>query len=325
MTRSWLRSVAYHVALVFTLAFLASLLSAPAGIAHLSTLHAAAIAGLGAGAAALYASLGQLQRGAVATARAVTRAASRVAGLHTAHDAAGINSSSTPRLHIGLVAQTRRAKVGYGDLAKWLPALHQQVAEFAAAWGQRRPLVSIYASATRALAAGVDLLITVLDDSDQADALGYHDETDVGIPYARVFALDCEKYGVAVSSCVSHELLEAIADLSCARWAQAADGRLWALEVCDPVEADTYDVDGVEMSNYVTPAFFDPHGTGPYDALGKLTKPFTMTGGGYGIVMDGGKVSQVYGSKKAAAGKKLWDAATKRSRLSRTARRLNRT
>ena len=83
-------------------------------------------------------------------------------------------------------------------------------------------------------------------------------------------------------------------------WAEAADGTEYAYEMSDPVEEDTFLVDGIQMSNFVHPSWFEPFKHPPgtkYDHLGLLTKPFSMTKGGYVIVKKKGKVNQEYGSK----------------------------
>jgi hypothetical protein len=54
------------------------------------------------------------------------------------------------------------------------------------------------------------------------------------------------------------------------------------------------------MSNFVHPSWFEPfkHPRGTkFDHLGLLTKPFSMTKGGYVIVKKKGKVTEVFGSK----------------------------
>ncbi len=63
-----------------------------------------------------------------------------------------------------------------------------------------------------------------------------------------------------------------------------AAGKAYSFEVCDPVEAPTYPVNGVSVSNFVTPAWFDPlsdHATAQYDKLGELHAPFSILKGGY--------------------------------------------
>ena len=74
----------------------------------------------------------------------------------------------------------------------------------------------------------------------------------------------------------------------------------------DAVEEDTFLVDGIEMSNFVYSAWFEPfkHPRGTkYDHLGLLKKPFSMTKGGYVIVKRRGKVKKRYGS--TAKGKRF--------------------
>jgi hypothetical protein len=57
------------------------------------------------------------------------------------------------------------------------------------------------------------------------------------------------------------------------------DDRVYSLEVCDPVEAPTYEVSGVSVANFVTPAWFDPQApkSSQFDRLGKLAGPFSLS------------------------------------------------
>jgi len=41
-------------------------------------------------------------------------------------------------------------------------------------------------------------------------------------------------------------------------WAQATNRTQYAYEMCDPVEEDTFMVDGIKMSNFVHPSWFEP-------------------------------------------------------------------
>lgn len=82
------------------------------------------------------------------------------------------------------------------------------------------------------------------------------------------------------------------------------DGTEYAYEMSDAVEEDTFLVDGIQMSNFVHPAWFEPFQHPPgtkYDHLGLLTEPFSMTKGGYVILKKKGKVSQQFGSKAKQA------------------------
>ena len=103
---------------------------------------------------------------------------------------------------------------------------------------------------------------------------------------------------------------------------QATDGTLWAREVADPVESWGYNVTvgttAVLVSDFVTPAFFDPGAAGPYDYLNKLAAGFSIGQAGYAIEMTGGQPQQVRGDDYPT-----WRIATKEFVASRTARRLS--
>jgi hypothetical protein len=138
------------------------------------------------------------------------------------------------------------------------------------------------------------------DDADTAGALGYHDLTHDGQPISKVFVKTTLAAHEPVSVTACHELFEMVIDPVANLWAEASDGTEYAYEMCDPVEEDTFLVDGIKMSNFVHPSWFEPFNHPPgtkFDHLGLLKKPFSMTKGGYMIIKKKGKVSQVYGSK----------------------------
>src|ERR1700694_841629 len=138
------------------------------------------------------------------------------------------------------------------------------------------------------------------DTADQAGALGYHDLNKDGQPVSKIFVKTTLADNQLVSVTACHELFEMAIDPIANLWAEAADGTEYAYEMCDPVEEDTFLVDGIEMSNFVHPSWFEPFKHPPgtkYDHLGLLTKPFSMTKGGYVIVKKKGKVTEVFGSK----------------------------
>lgn len=167
-------------------------------------------------------------------------------------------------------------------------------------------------------------VLTLLDDSDEADALGYHDETPDGRVYARVFCRDTLTHGGtalegpdSVSVTLSHEVLELLADPNVNLWADDGGSRELAIEVGDPVEATGYDINGVTVSNFVLQSYFDAHSrAGVYDFLGLLKKPWTMLPGGYQIFRTGGKITQKYGRSFPA-----WRKTAKSFPAARTARR----
>ena len=130
-----------------------------------------------------------------------------------------------------------------------------------------------------------DWMIGLFKDPDQPGALGYHDMTPHGLPLAKVFPLLDKQDGGSLSVTISHELLEMLADPYLSRCVQSPlDGKFWALEVCDAVEDDSYTFDHVELSNFVTPHYFEP----PQDLSGialdymrLVTKPYEVRPGGY--------------------------------------------
>lgn len=124
--------------------------------------------------------------------------------------------------------------------------------------------------------------LAVVDDADQAGALGYHDRDANDVPDGLVFAKTSQDYGVTWTSVLSHEVLELIADPWVSSCWQIGAKTFAALEVCDPVEVVGYLIDGVEVSNFVLPKFFIPGSTAKkYDYLGRLKAPLEIEDGGY--------------------------------------------
>jgi hypothetical protein len=175
-------------------------------------------------------------------------------------------------------------------------------------------------------------VIAVLDDPDQADALGWHTEQQGGVVYGRVFARPVLDNGgdaltkqLSVASVLSHEVLETFVDPHVNLWADAGNGTAYSYEVCDPVESDSYAIDidstNVTVSDFVTPHWFDPQAgaSATLDYLGKCTHPFQLTHGGYVVILKEGKPTQKFGEAYPA-----WRKATKRADTSRFARRLAR-
>lgn len=133
-----------------------------------------------------------------------------------------------------------------------------------------------------------DWQLVFLEDSDQAGALGYHDDQENGLPILKVFVKTCKEAGVSASACASHELPEALVDpyLTTANF----DGRskFWATEIGDPAQAFTYILDGVELQDFVTPHWFqaEPPAGAKLSYTGAIKKPFEVPQGGYSQFLD---------------------------------------
>lgn len=135
--------------------------------------------------------------------------------------------------------------------------------------------------------------IVIADDSDQAGALGYHDFTPGGRPIAYVFAKTDLENGYSWTVTLSHEMCEMIMDPWISAIMQTSNTEAYALELCDPVEADSLgyeitvkDHKPVLVSDFVTPNWFVPGSPGVYDHRGHLKEPGEILAGGYAYVLD---------------------------------------
>lgn len=142
-----------------------------------------------------------------------------------------------------------------------------------------------------------------IDDADIADALGYHDLTPEGLPLGKVFVKTSERSGEPVSVTASHEIAEQLLDPAVQLAAQAPGGVWYAYELCDAPQAYSFDVDGLLMSDFVYPSWFEgfrkPKST-QFDHMNLITKPFQILPGGYMPVYKNGRWTQAFASKKDA-------------------------
>jgi hypothetical protein len=195
--------------------------------------------------------------------------------------------------HVSLLDHTTKHPPGPGVLAAIVGALNAQThSDFGPAWGLAVPNVHL---------GGTGVPIHLFDNPDVAGALGYHDVDPNGLPYAHVFTDPSFEQGgsdwisgpYAVSSVISHELLEMLGDPVANRFAFDGQATLWCQEACDAVEASSYPRHGIPVSDFVLPAWFNPNHAGPFDYLGHLPGPFTIEAGGYSIVEQAGQEGQV--------------------------------
>src|SRR5437879_13070511 len=94
-----------------------------------------------------------------------------------------------------------------------------------------------------------------LDNPDQPDALAYHDLTPDGLPQSKVFVKTTLDNGDLVSVSASHELVEMLIDPAINLMTTGPNPKLvYAYDSADPVEAQSFDVDGIQMSDFIHPA-----------------------------------------------------------------------
>lgn len=187
-------------------------------------------------------------------------------------------------------------------------ALQKQVTnDFAPVWGRDADLSFVPRNGEPA--AGVWWLV-LLDTSDQATALGYHDLTVDGLPLGKAFVLTDKQAGLQWTVTASHELLEMLGDPDINLWAfphlDAQADRLYAYETCDACEADAlgYLIDGTLVSDFLYPAWFESFrlpGSTQFDRQSRIQGPFQIPPGGYSLVYDmrtGTGYQQIYGDKE---------------------------
>ena len=140
-----------------------------------------------------------------------------------------------------------------------------------------------------------DSVLYLWDRVDVEDALGYHDTNNRGIPFGFVFTELSKQLGENWTVTLSHEALELIADpevnllVSGPHPSDPKKSVFHWYEMCDAVQAESYKVDGVDVSNFLLPLYFtgEDEFEGRNDFLGrrdkknKALRSFGINPGGY--------------------------------------------
>lgn len=192
------------------------------------------------------------------------------------------------------------------DVATMTEAIASQVqSDVAPIWG-RVPAAVVFYTGPTAVPAGAHV-IAIVDtiENQPTGVVGFHAVNQAGRTWGVVAAQpELTNSGQvltgdwSVSSTLSHEVLEMFIDPSCNLWATDGKGSAYSLEVCDPVEAPTYTVNGVSVSNFVTPSWFDPLAPAgaQFDKMGGLTAGFSILPGGYMTYEHAGQQQQQWGA-----------------------------
>lgn len=116
-----------------------------------------------------------------------------------------------------------------------------------------------------------DAIIYLWNEADVDDALGYHFQNNRGVPFGFVFTSIAHEIGEPWSVTLSHEALELLGDPETNLLAmgphpsEARDVFHW-YEMCDAVQAESYEIDRVSVSNFILPLYFT--GTRETDEVG---------------------------------------------------------
>jgi hypothetical protein len=181
------------------------------------------------------------------------------------------------------------------QLIRMIPSLQRQITEhFQPAWGLSAQIIFCEHSAPK------DAYQIVVYDrarsKDDEGYLGYHFSPE-GYPIASIFALDDMNEDGTISDTLSHEILEMLVDPACNLYAHrpawgARPGRGYFYEVCDPVQALKYEIDGILVTDFVYPEWYEciwKEGSRKFDYLGKVKKPFQVLRGGYAEIFERGR------------------------------------
>lgn len=143
--------------------------------------------------------------------------------------------------------------------------------------------------------------LLLVDSVGDAGALGWHEHTETGHPSMIVFPNLDRQDGVPWSTAASHELLETLVDPNLSLSGVGGDDVVRAVEVCDPVEEDWYDLNGVLVSNFVLPSWFQPiDAPAKFDCQGRLGSAGELSAGGWCYIFRDGEWYDTGARKRAS-------------------------
>jgi len=209
--------------------------------------------------------------------------------------------------HVALVSLTNR--VSTSELLQVAAAVQKQVArDFTPVWGLPAT-VDAFADLTTVpsdyhlvvlfsdpddlagrleFAIGREAATSLIDYFDRDELQGVHLNEFTRQPFALV------EWSDMWSTTMSHETLEMLADpygnrLIAAARAGFPDERVnYLLEICDPCQTQWYPVNGVPVSDFYTPNYFDPVRVEGirYSFTGAIKEPLEILEGGYVTFID---------------------------------------
>ena len=212
------------------------------------------------------------------------------------------------------------------DLPALANALQIQVSrDFFPIWGVN---AQIYYTPSGKHATSGYWVLALLDNSDQADALAYHDVTPDGQPLGKIFVKTTLANNSLVSVSASHELVEMLCDPDVNLTAELDDAsgipsRFVSYEPADPCQDDSFAYPAeippgwpgagtlVKVTDFVFPSWFEsfrtPNIQGPtatgftqFDFQKKITAPFQLLPGGYIGFLDLGNLAAGWQQEIAA-------------------------
>jgi hypothetical protein len=147
--------------------------------------------------------------------------------------------------------------------------------------------------------AAFDADVRLHGDKKKTEWLSFHTVQN-GRPEVQVAVKTIQYTSESWTVCLSHEVLEMLVDRDVNLTAFGplpGSGKkkrvAFCYEICDPVASESYSIEGVEVSNFVLPSYFqaDARAGSKHDFLGRkedgrLLKPFGVKRGGYITYID---------------------------------------
>lgn len=181
-------------------------------------------------------------------------------------------------IRIGVVSKVKEIELE--QLRKIVAAINKQLALHFAPYWAIEAQATIFSSSS--LIPTSYFPVTIEYDIGE-DLGGFHGVDDDGVPFGKV------RYSSKVSYVLSHEILEMVHNPYLKKFRKTTgfkeneDDPLYVEEVADATDGKGYLIDGIEVSNFITPDWFNKvHVENiKYDFLGLLKRPRELYEGGY--------------------------------------------
>ena len=206
--------------------------------------------------------------------------------------------------------------VSDADVQKMLPAFDSQLNKDLVSVWSVEPAKFAFLPKGQAAPKG-SWWVVFLDDSDQADALAYHDLTNEGLPMSKVFVKSIQADKSSLSVGTTHEICEMAVDPWLNSAYQDQNNVFWAGEVCDPVEDDQYGymIGEILVTDFVTPDWFaHQYASSDIDFKHHAASTFEVLSGGYAQKFESGGWVQVTGSKASQSARAHAAVGSRRER-----------
>ena len=172
------------------------------------------------------------------------------------------------------------------EVVAWSQAVSKQVQrDVAPIWGSTDTFVEFTGDE---VPDACDWILRIVDEVTYAGAAGWHSIDSLGRPISEVGI----NTGLHPATVMSHEVIEVVGNPFVSR--RAMDWRTgydYAHELCDPVQRDSYLINDIPVSAFVTPAWFgvERGQTMMLDVNSSLVAtggPFELRPGGYAVRWD---------------------------------------